>query len=300
MDASQALPILQFERVHKRYGRKTVLDGVDFAVRPREFVTVVGPSGCGKSTALRLIIGQERATEGEIRMNDEPIGHACPDRGVVYQHYSLYPHLSAVQNVIFSHRLAASPLAWAKRKRAAIDEGMAYLEKVGLADHADKYPSQLSGGQRQRVAIAQALITRPKILCLDEPFSALDPGTREDLQLFLLELWEETGMTLFFVTHDLEEAVYLGTRLIALSQYYSDDRGPAATRGAKIVVDRRFGPDGYALSPNVKTTPEFRQAIKDIRVQAFDPDYRQHVSKFDLSHPDSRIFDSDGPSVAGD
>ena len=154
-----------------------------------------------------------------------------------------------------------------------------------MAEHADKYPAQLSGGQRQRGAIAQALIQQSKILCMDEPFSALDPGTRESLQMFLLELWEETKMTIFFVTHDLEEAVYLGTRLVALSQYYCDDRTEQDVRGAKIVVDRQF--DNRALSPAVKASAEFAEMVQAVRHQAFDPSYLQHVKEFDLSHPHS-------------
>lgn len=298
-DKLRASSLLHMEDVYKRYGDKTILDDIDLSVGHGEFVTVVGPSGCGKSTMLRLVIGQEHQCDGLMLMEGRPIGPPTPDRGVVYQHYSLFPHLRAIDNVTLNRRLSLKPWQWAGAKKVIYEEGMAYLERVNMAEHAHKFPAQLSGGQRQRVAIAQALIQKSKILCMDEPFSALDPGTRESLQMFLLELWEETKMTIFFVTHDLEEAVYLGTRLIALSQYYCDDRTDQSGKGAKIVVDRNFGPGDQALSPSVKATAEFAEAIQDIRRQAFDPEHRQHVTTFDLSHPHSWTTRTNG-EVAGE
>ena len=164
---------------------------------------------------------------------------------------------------------------------------MHYLERAGLAAHADKYPHELSGGMQQRVAIAQALIKRPKILMMDEPFGALDPETREHMQVFLLELWESERMTIFFVTHDMEEAVYLGTRVVVLSQHYTDDRGEGATvrRGARVVGD-------YALpsavnSTKVKRSAEFIALTEEIRHIGFDRDVLRHVTEFNLRHPDS-------------
>jgi NitT/TauT family transport system ATP-binding protein len=139
---------------------------------------------------------------------------------------------------------------------------------------------------QQRVAIAQALIMRPKILLMDEPFGALDPGTRERMQLFVLELWEEFDMTLFFVTHDLEEAVFLGTRIVVLSQYYTDDRDVTdGARGARIVADYALA--RKAASTTVKARAEFGELIQQIRHEGFDPEYRGHVSRFNLKHPDS-------------
>ncbi|MCJ9430073.1 ABC transporter ATP-binding protein [Kordiimonas marina] len=298
-DGLRKSSLLHIEDVYKRYGSKTILDDIDLSVASGEFVTLVGPSGCGKSTLLRLVIGQEAPCGGSILMEGEPLGPPTPERGVVYQNYSLFPHLTSIENVTLSRRLALQPWQWHSRKKTILEEGMHYLEKVSMADHAQKFPAQLSGGQRQRVAIAQALIQKSRILCMDEPFSALDPGTRESLQMFLLELWEETKMTFFFVTHDLEEAVYLGTRLIALSQYYTDDRNPEAPRGAKIVVDRKFGPSDHAVSPSVKSTAEFASAVQEIRKQAFDPHYLQHVTSFDLSHPMSWVTHNAG-EVAGE
>ncbi len=279
--------LLHLEDVYQAYGDHVVLDDIDLSVAHGELVTVVGPSGAGKSTLLRLILGQELPSSGEILVSGEPVGFADPSRGIVYQKYSLFPNMSVLDNVTLGKRLELSFFQWQKRKIAIIDEAMHYLEKVGLNSHSKKYPHELSGGMRQRVAVVQALIKRPKILMMDEPFGALDPGTREDLQIFLLELWEETDMTIFFVTHDLEEAAYLGSRLIVLSQHYSDDRGdgPGVQRGAKIVADHILSRSN--LSTDVKYTKGFGKLIARIRREGFDPQHRQHIREFDLKHPHS-------------
>jgi len=138
---------------------------------------------------------------------------------------------------------------------------------------------------KQRVAIIQALITKPEILLMDEPFGALDPGTREFMQTLLLELWEEHNLTILFVTHDLDEACYLGTRLLVLSQYYDDDRGEKFQRGAKFVVDRKL--HSGAVSTHIKERADFSQLVESVREQGFNPEYLQHVKEFDLNHPDS-------------
>lgn len=278
--------LLLVEDVYKVYGEKVVLDNIDLVVKAGTLCTVVGPSGCGKSTLLRLILGQERPTRGRILINQQPVGSPAPDRGVVYQRYSLYPHLSVLENVILGKRLSAGFSGSFGNNAEFRDEGMFFLEKVQLAEHGHKYPHQLSGGMQQRVALAQSLIMKPQILLMDEPFGALDPGTREDMQVFLLELWEELGMTIFFVTHDLEEAVFLGTRIIILSQYYSDDRGDGfEQRGARVVADYPLA--RRASSTVVKELAEFGKLIQQIRQEGFDPDYQQHVSSFNLRHDDS-------------
>lgn len=279
--------ILFMKDIYKEYGPKLVLDNVDFAVERGELCTVVGPSGCGKSTLLRLILGQERPTSGMILFDGEPVGEPSVDRGIVYQKYSLFPHLSVLDNVLLGKRLRFGFVEWLKRKKEFRDEAMNYLERMRLAESASKYPHELSGGMQQRVAIAQSLMMKPKILMMDEPFGALDPGTREDMQVFLLELWEEHDMTIFFITHDLEEAVFLGTRIVAISQYYSDDRGdgPEVRRGAKIVCD--FLLPREAQSTVVKETAELGRLIQQIRREAFDPTHLQHALGFNLKHPNS-------------
>lgn len=287
-------PLLHIQDLRQAFGPKVVLDDIDLSVASGELVTVVGPSGCGKSSLLRIIIGQDLPVSGRVTLDGAPLSTPNKDRGVVYQNYSLFPHLTALDNVLVSHRLRLWPWQWMGRKAALHQEALALLDRTGMADHADKYPHQLSGGQRQRVAIAQTLMQKPRILCMDEPFSALDPGTRESMQVLLLELWEDFGMTVFFVTHDLEEAAYLGTRLIALSQYYNDDRGDQAPRGARIVADHHLRAPGTAVSPDVKASEPFGRFIQDIRRDAFDPAYRQHISSFTLTHPHSWITPPEG------
>jgi len=279
--------LLHIDNVYKKYGDKVVLDNIDLSVSSGELCTVVGPSGCGKSTLLRLILGQEAVTEGAIYLGGESIGLPDTHRGVVFQKYSLFPHLTVLQNVMLGRRLKRGMLQNRKMKQHDKDEAMQFLQKVSLKGHENKYPHELSGGMQQRVAIAQALITRPMILLMDEPFGALDPQTRESMQMFLLELWEQEKMTIFFVTHDLEEAAFLGTRLFALSQYYSDDRGDRNfdKRGAKIVADHKL--NSQAQSNAIKNNPAFTEFLEYIRQAAFDPEFLQHVSEFNLSHTDS-------------
>jgi len=289
--------LLHLENVYKSYGPKQVLDNVDMSVKAGELCTVVGPSGCGKSTLLRIIVGQERTTHGDVLIDGRSVGFSNPDRGIVFQRYSLYPHLTALENVALSHRLKYGILGFRTHKKAAFEEAMHFLEKVRLAEHAHKYPHELSGGMQQRVAIAQTLVKRPKIVLMDEPFGALDPTTRELAQLFLLELWEEMKMTVFFVTHDLEEAVFLGTRILALSQFYLDDRGngPEVNRGAKFVCDLQL--PRVALSTDVKKTKGFTDVVSQIREVGFDPKGLRHVREFNLKHPDS--FQTLTPNEAG-
>ncbi len=288
---------LLIQDVHKAYGEKKVLEDIDLAVRPGEFCTVVGPSGCGKSTLLRLILGQDEPSSGFLFIDGKPVGLPDTDRGIVYQRYSLFPHLSVLDNLILGQTLRLGPWAARARRREFVGEAMTYLERMRLDEHAHKLPSELSGGMQQRVAIAQALIAKPKILLMDEPFGALDPETREEMQLFLLELWEASRMTIFFVTHDLEEALFLGSRIFVLSQYYTDGRGSgrALKRGAKIVADHHLPKQAQATT--VKQSREFQALLESIRIDGFNPENLQHLSHFNLKHPDS--FRTVGPDDGG-
>jgi NitT/TauT family transport system ATP-binding protein len=283
--------ILHLLNVRKVYHENVVLEDIDFSLAPGEFCTMVGPSGHGKSTLLRLIIGQELPTAGQIYIEQKPAMFSNPERGVVYQQYSLYPHLTVMKNILLGLRLQSGFQEWRKRKKEHKALVREYLKKVHLEEHEKKYPHELSGGMRQRVAILQALIVKPKILLMDEPFGALDPGTREDMQLYLLELWKETGMTIIFITHDLEEAVFLGTRLLTISRFYTDDRGngPDVHRGSRIVTDldlTKYMKQSISAT-DVKYTKVFRELIKEIRLEGFSPDYLQHVEDFNLKHKDS-------------
>ena len=236
------------------YGDTPILERVNLDVAEGGFCTIVGASGCGKSTFLRLLLGQERPSRGEIRVAGEPIpGEPMPDRGIVFQRYSVFPHLTVEDNLILPDELAkVSGLGrlFGARRRAAREAVTPLLEKIGLAAARKRYPAQLSGGMQQRLAIAQALAMRPRVLLMDEPFGALDPGIRADMHALLLDLWRETGMTIFMVTHDIKEAFQLGTRLIVFDKVRHDPQHPSAY-GATITYDLELkGPKAPADDSN--------------------------------------------------
>jgi NitT/TauT family transport system ATP-binding protein len=240
---------VDIRNVWQTYGEHVVLENLNLQVEEGEFCTLVGASGCGKSTFLRLLLGQEQPSKGALLLQGEPL-RAEPDasRGVVFQRYSVFPHLSALDNVAIGLELPRAPL-WGRlfgsAKRDARAQAEALLQRVGLGQALHKYPSQLSGGMQQRLAIAQALITRPRMLLLDEPFGALDPGIRKDMHALLLELWRETGLTVFMVTHDLSEGFNLGTRLLVFDKLRIDPHAPQAY-GARITYDIRLNQDRRA------------------------------------------------------
>ncbi len=237
---TRAPAFIQVNNVWQEYGDQVVLERLNLSVDEGEFCTLVGASGCGKSTFLRLLLGQERPSRGAILLDGAPIANE-PDasRGVVFQRYSVFPHLSVLDNVALGLELPHAPLLGrllGSAKRRAREEAAAMLEKVGLAHAMDKYPAQLSGGMQQRLAIAQALIMKPRVLLLDEPFGALDPGIRKDMHALLLELWNETRLTVFMVTHDLSEGFTLGTRILVFDKTRLDPHAPGAY-GARVTYD---------------------------------------------------------------
>jgi NitT/TauT family transport system ATP-binding protein len=197
----------------------TALEDVSFQVRRREFLTVIGPSGCGKSTLIRILAGLEEHTSGEVLVDGRPVSGPGPDRGMVFQGYTLFPWLTVVRNVMFGLEMGGMG------RDAARSEALQWLEVVGLAAKAESYPHQLSGGQRQRVAIARALANRPRILLMDEPFGALDAQTREHLQEHLLQIWQNVNVTILFITHDLDEAAFLADRVVVLGAPDAQHRG---------------------------------------------------------------------------
>ena len=202
---------LLVQNLCKRFGDKTVLEDINFSMQSGEFVTFVGSSGCGKSTLLRLIAGLDHPSGGRIQVDGSPVEGPGPDRGMVFQKYSLYPWLNAADNVAFGMRLQGMTSADVRDRTAY------FLEVVGLRDAATKLPRELSGGMQQRVAIARALATNPSVLLLDEPFGALDLQIRETMQEFLLQLWQRTGLTVLLITHDVEEALVLAQRVHVLA-----------------------------------------------------------------------------------
>ena len=291
---------LHIEDVYKQYGNKVVLDNVDLSVASGELCTLVGPSGCGKSTLLRLVLGQEFPDRGRVLIDGTIAAYPDPHRGIVYQKYSLYPHLTVLDNVLLGLRFKRQQwwLPW-RFDKDANDQALAMLEQLRMADARNKYPHELSGGMQQRVAIAQALATKPPILLMDEPFGALDPDTREQMQVYLMQLHEQYKLTIFFVTHDLEEACYIGTRLLVLSQYYTDDRGndAAVNRGAKIISD--YNLEKQSLPTSEKRSSAYREFVAHIRESGFNPDIRRHVDDFNLHHPHSfRTLTADESKIA--
>lgn len=206
------LSVRDVSLVYRGNGRDVqALDRVSFEVRPDEFTVIVGPSGCGKSSLLYLAAGLLEATGGEIRVNGRRVEGPGADRGMVFQSYTLFPWLTVRENVEYGPKRRG--LAAAERHRIA-DQ---YLAEIGLAAFADHYPKQLSGGMMQRVAIARALANDPDILLMDEPFGALDSQTRHTMQKLLLRIWEHAHKTVAFVTHDIDEAILLGDRILVMT-----------------------------------------------------------------------------------
>ena len=200
---------------HRRADRSTekfiALNDVDLDIAPGEFVAILGPSGCGKSTLLDILAGLSRPTGGEVFLDGKPLNGASLDRGVVFQQYALFPWLTALRNVAFS--LEGKGLS--KSRRLSIAKQ--HLALVGLSGFEERYPHQLSGGMKQRVALARSLAHDPSVLLMDEPFAALDAQTRELLQAELIRLWQQTGKTIVFITHGIDEAIYLGQRIAVMT-----------------------------------------------------------------------------------
>lgn len=200
-----------FQKFNTRKGEVIALNGVNLDIRENEFVCVIGPSGCGKSTLLNIIAGLLKPTSGEVIVDGKKVEGTGVDRGVVFQQYALFPWLTVKKNVQFGLKLQGLSQEECDR----ISEK--YIKIVGLEKFTDSYPKELSGGMKQRVAIARAYAVNPSVLLMDEPFGALDAQTRTQLQSELLKMWEEENKTCFFVTHDIEEAIVLATRVVIMS-----------------------------------------------------------------------------------
>ena len=245
---------LQVRGVSRRFDRTLALQATDLEVAENDFVTILGPSGCGKSTLLRIVAGLDHPTGGEVLLDGRRIAGPGADRGMVFQSYTLFPWLSVLENVCFGLRERGLPRA----QQLAIANG--FIAKVGLRGFESHFPKQLSGGMQQRTAIARALANDPKILLLDEPFGALDNQTRALMQEMLLGIWERDQKTVLFVTHDIEEAIFLGSRVVVMSAR------PGRIK-AEIAIDLP-----HPRSYKIKTTPEFVQLkerlVEEIRTEA--------------------------------
>jgi NitT/TauT family transport system ATP-binding protein len=201
----------QLSQVFKQAtGERTVLNQIDLKIHQREFICVIGPSGCGKSTLSRVIAGLDPYTSGELLVNDTRVNGPSPERGMVFQGYTLFPWKTVKENVMFG------PLMKGESHSLAEAHAREWINIIGLEKYEDQYPHQLSGGMKQRVAIARALVNEPKILLMDEPFGALDPHTRQKMQKHLMDLWANIDITIIFVTHDMDEAILLADRIVAL------------------------------------------------------------------------------------
>ena len=241
--------ILSVRGVERRFDRTLALQATDLEVAENDFITILGPSGCGKSTLLRIVAGLDHPTAGEVMLDGRRIDGPGADRGMVFQSYTLFPWLSVLDNVCFG--LAERGLPRAQQ----LEQARGFLAKVGLKGFENHYPKQLSGGMQQRTAIARALANDPRMLLMDEPFGALDHQTRELMQELLLGIWEGQKKTVLFVTHDIDEAVFMGSRVVVMS-----------ARPGRIKLDRRVElahPRHYS----VKTTPAFAELKAELTEQ---------------------------------
>ncbi|AMO25261.1 sulfonate ABC transporter ATP-binding protein [Ramlibacter tataouinensis] len=249
--------MLQVSGVSKAFaargGQTVALQATDLLVQENDFITILGPSGCGKSTLLRMVAGLDTPSSGVIALDGQPVSSPGADRGMVFQSYTLFPWLTVLQNVCFGLREKGMPAA--KQQEIARH----FLAKVGLSGFESHFPKQLSGGMQQRTALARALANNPRILLMDEPFGALDHQTRELMQELLLGIWEEERKTVLFVTHDIDEAIFMGNRVVVMS-----------ARPGRIKCDLPVPlahPRHYAM----KTTPPFAELkarlTEEIRIE---------------------------------
>ena len=237
------------KRFRSAHGETLALRETDFEVAENDFVTILGPSGCGKSTLLRIVAGLDHPTSGEVLLDGKRIVGPGPDRGMVFQSYTLFPWLTVHENVCFGLRERGLP------RDEQDDIARDFIARVGLAGFERHYPKQLSGGMQQRTALARALANQPRVLLMDEPFGALDHQTRELMQELLLGIWEAQRKTVLFVTHDIDEAVFMASRVVVMS-----------ARPGRIKLDRSVAlahPRHYSI----KTTPAFAELKAELTEQ---------------------------------
>ncbi|MDD9935839.1 MAG: ABC transporter ATP-binding protein [Myxococcales bacterium] len=231
-------------------GEVQALGDIEFDVRRGEFISVIGPSGCGKSTLIRILAGLDYPTEGAVMLDGEPVIGPGADRGMVFQGYTLFPWLTVEKNVMFGLKMKGV------KRREAREQARHWLEVVGLSGFAGHYPKQLSGGMKQRVAIARALANQPRILLMDEPFGALDAQTRAHMQAHLLKIWRDLDVTILFITHDLDEAVYLSDRIVAMGT------GPGHVQEMiEVPVERPRSPEQFLSGPFLATKKRLEELI---------------------------------------
>jgi NitT/TauT family transport system ATP-binding protein len=245
-------------------GPMRVVDGVNLDVRQGEFVSIIGPSGCGKTTLMNMVGGFVKPTRGVVLLDNSPVVGPGPDRGVIFQEYGVFPWLTVRGNVEFGLRLAANA-RHAPRRDAIVDR---YLQLMGLADFADHYPKHLSGGMRQRLALARAYAVQPEFLLMDEPFGALDAQTRSAMQDLLLQVLASEGKTVLLVTHSVDEAIYLSSRIVVVTAR------PARVR---TIIDVPFSYPRRESVHEDHRFAELRARIRELVMEEYEAQARQAV-----------------------
>jgi len=273
MVALPSFPVrLRLESVHVDFpaanGPMRVVDGIDLDIRQGEFVSIIGPSGCGKTTLLNIVAGFVKPSSGRALLDDAPIEGPGPDRGVIFQEYGVFPWLTVRGNIEFGLRLAAARVSGAQRTEI-VDR---YMALMGLADFADHHPKHLSGGMRQRLALARAYAVKPEFLLMDEPFGALDAQTRTAMQDLLLQVLATEGKTVMLITHSVDEAIYLSSRIVVVTAR------PARVR---TIIDVPFG---YPRDEAVHEDPRFallRAHIRGLVMKEYEAQARQAAAAAD-------------------
>jgi NitT/TauT family transport system ATP-binding protein len=253
---------IRFERVSVQFGHLKVVDDVSYTIDDREFVSVIGPSGCGKTTMMNMVAGFMQPSAGRILLDGKPVGGPGPDRGVIFQEYGVFPWLTVKENIAFGLKLDANRVNAAQREEICAR----YMGLMGLAEFADAWPKTLSGGMRQRLALARAYAVKPEFLLMDEPFGALDAQTRSAMQDLLLEVLAAERKTVMLITHSVEEAVYLSSRIVVMTA--------RPTRIREIIEV----PFGYPRTESLHENAEFgelRSHVRDLVMKEYAAQARQ-------------------------
>jgi NitT/TauT family transport system ATP-binding protein len=253
MSTPTAVHRAQFDRVSLEFstpkGKLRVVEDVSYNINDGDFIAVIGPSGCGKTTMMSMLAGFQKPTTGEVLFDGQPVKGPGPERGVIFQEYGVFPWLTVKENIAFGLKLKANRVAATERDRVCEH----YLALMGLSDFAASYPKHLSGGMRQRLAIARAYAVKPQFLLMDEPFGALDAQTRANMQNLLLKVLATEGKTVMLITHSVEEAIYLASRIVVVT---------ARPARIKEIIDVPFA---YPRDESVQERPEFGELRRHIR-----------------------------------
>lgn len=275
---------LQVKNLYKEFnsqqGKVTALKDINFETYKREFVCVIGPSGCGKSTLIRILAGLETPSSGEVLLDGQAVHGPGPDRGMVFQGYTLFPWLTVKKNVMFGLEMAGHG------KSVSDEQALQWIDLVGLSKFINAYPHQLSGGMKQRVAIARALANQPRILLMDEPFGALDAQTRAKMQSYLHEIWKNIDVTILFITHDLDEAIYLADRILVLKAHPGE-----VQELIEVPVPQPRSPDQLLSVEFLATKKRLEQLIHPVEADAgINEDHLNMVRMVSIDHEVESVY----------